>query len=95
MGKNHGGFLNIFDRVFRTWKELDDSIAIEYGVSTPPNSYNLYVILTHEYKNIWEDMKKSNKWSDKFMYVFGSPGWSHDGSTLTIKQMRAKTVDCR
>ena len=90
MDKNHGGILNFFDRIFGTWKELDDSIAIEYGVSEPPNSYNIYVILTHEYKNIWEDMKKSKKWSDKFMYVFGPPGWSHDGSTLTVKQMRAK-----
>ncbi|WP_179335215.1 sterol desaturase family protein [Winogradskyella costae] len=88
MDKNHGGFLNVFDRIFGTWKELDENIEIEYGVSTPPNSYNLYVILTHEYKNIWEDMKKSKNWYHKFMYVFAPPGWSHDGSTLTIKQMR-------
>jgi hypothetical protein len=38
-------------------------------VSVPPDSYNLFVILTHEYKNIWDDMKKSDKWYDKFMYV--------------------------
>ena len=88
MDKNHGGILNIFDRVFGTWKELDDEVDIEYGVSTPPNSYNIFIILTHEYKNIWEDMKKSKQWKHKFMYVFGPPGWSHDGSTLTIKQIR-------
>ena len=22
------------------------------------------------------------------MYAFGPPGWSHDGSTLTVKQIR-------
>ena len=90
MDKNHGGILNIFDRIFGTWKELDNSIDIEYGVSTPPNSYNLIVILTHEYQNIWKDLKKSKNWYHKFMYIFGPPGWSHDGSTLTIKQMRRK-----
>lgn len=90
MDKNHGGFLNVFDRIFGTWKELDDSIDIEYGVSSPPNSYNLYVILTHEYKNIWHDMKRSKNWGDKFMYIFGPPGWSHDGSSLTVKQTRKK-----
>ena len=90
MDKNHGGILNIFDRIFSTWKELDDDIDIEYGVSTPPNSYNLYIILTHEYKNIWEDLAKTNNWRHKFMYIFGPPGWSHDGSTLTIKQLRAQ-----
>lgn len=88
MDKNHGGILNVFDRIFGTWKQLDESITIQYGVSVPPDSYNLFVILTHEYKNIWDDMKKSDKWYDKFMYVFGPPGWSHDGSTLTIKQIR-------
>jgi sterol desaturase/sphingolipid hydroxylase (fatty acid hydroxylase superfamily) len=41
---------------FGTWKQLDESITIQY-VSVPPDSYNLFVILTHEYKNIWDDMK--------------------------------------
>lgn len=88
MDKNHGGFLNMFDKIFGTWKELDENIDIEYGVTKPPNSYNPLVILTHEYKDIWNDMKKSPNIYHKFMYAFGPPGWSHDGSTLTIKQMR-------
>ena len=90
MDKNHGGFLNLFDRVFGTYKELDENIEIEYGVTKPPNSYNPYVILTHEYKDIWQDMKKSKKWKHKFMYAFGPPGWSHDGSSETIAQLRRK-----
>lgn len=88
MDKNHGGFLNMFDKIFGTWKPLDENIKIEYGVTKPPNSYNPLVILTHEYKDIWKDMKRSKNWRHKFMYAFGPPGWSHDGSTLTIKQMR-------
>ncbi|MBQ0786575.1 MAG: sterol desaturase family protein [Oceanihabitans sp.] len=88
MDKNHGGFLNIFDKIFGTWKALDENIEIKYGVTHAPNSYNPLVILTHEYKDIWNDMKKSKKWSHKFMYAFAAPGWSHDGSTLTIKQLR-------
>ena len=44
--------------------------------------------LTHEYKDIWTDIKKSKNWYHKFMYVFGPPGWSHDGSTITVKQMQ-------
>ena len=90
MDKNHGGFLNMFDKLFGTWKELDEDIAIEYGVTKPPNSYNPLIILTHEYKDIWNDMKKSSNAYHKFMYAFGPPGWSHDGSTLPIKQMREK-----
>lgn len=88
MDKNHGGILNVFDRIFGTFKKIDPSLEIAYGVTDPPNSFKLYVILTHEYKNIWADVKKSSNWYHKFMYVFGPPGWSHDGSTLTIKQIR-------
>ncbi|WP_432412974.1 sterol desaturase family protein [Rasiella sp. SM2506] len=88
MDKNHGGFLNIFDRIFGTFKELDEDINIEYGVTSGPNSYNPIVILTHEYKEIWIDIKKANTLYEKWMYAFGPPGWSHDGSTLTIKQQR-------
>ena len=88
MDKNHGGFLNMFDKVFGTWQELDDSIPVQYGVTKPPNSFNPIVILTHEYKDIWIDMKKSKNWGHKFMYIFGPPGWSHDGSSKTVKQLQ-------
>ncbi len=88
MDKNHGGFLNIFDRMFGTFKELDEDIDIEYGVTHAPNSYNPVIILTHEYRDIWNDTRKSPRLRDKWMYIFGPPGWSHDGSTLTIKQQR-------
>lgn len=88
MDMNHGGFLNFFDKIFGTWKELDDSIDIKYGVTHAPESYNPLIILTHEYADIWKDMKKSKNWGHKFMYIFGPPGWSHDGSTKTIKQVQ-------
>lgn len=88
MDKNHGGFLNIFDKMFGTWQPLDENIEVAFGVTSPPDSYNPLVILTHEYSNIWADMKKSKNWRHKFMYAFGPPGWSHDGSTKTIKQIR-------
>ena len=88
LDKKHGGFLNIFDKMFGTWKELDDDLEVKFGVIHAPQSYNPIVILTHEYKDIWNDMKKSPKLWHKFMYVFGPPGWSHDGSTLTVKQQQ-------
>ncbi len=88
LDKNHGGFLNIFDKIFGTWKELDDDIDVTYGVIHPPKNHNPIEILTHEYKDIWVDLKKSSKIYDKFMYIFGPPGWSHDGSTMTVKQQQ-------
>ncbi len=88
LDKNHGGFLNIFDKIFGTWKELDDDVEVKFGVIHAPKSYNPIVILTHEFKDIWADVKKADKLSHKFMYIFGPPGWSPDGSTLTVKQQQ-------
>jgi sterol desaturase/sphingolipid hydroxylase (fatty acid hydroxylase superfamily) len=88
LDKNHGGFLNMFDKIFGTWKELDDGVDVKFGVIHAPSSYNPIVILTHEFKDIWMDTKKSPKLSHKLMYIFGPPGWSHDGSTMTVKQQQ-------
>ncbi len=88
---NHGGYLNIFDRIFGTHKVLDEkNIETKYGVLHPPNSNNPLVIVSHEYKDIWRDVKNAKSIKDAFMYVFGAPGWSPDGTTLTAKQMQAK-----
>ena len=80
--------MNFFDKIFGTWKEYDEEIDVKFGVIHAPNSNNPIVILTHEFKDIWADMKKSKKFSHKLMYVFGPPGWSHDGSTMTVKQQQ-------
>lgn len=88
LDKNHGAIFNIFDRLFGSWKDYDDSIDIHYGVTSPPNSFNPIVIVTHEYKAIWRDIRKSKNFKEILMYVFGPPGWSPNGETLTVKQMQ-------
>jgi sterol desaturase/sphingolipid hydroxylase (fatty acid hydroxylase superfamily) len=88
LDKNHGGYLNLFDKVFGTWAELKDDVDIKFGVIHAPNSHNPIVILTHEFKDIWNDVKKAKNPFQAFMYVFGPPGWSPDGSTLTVRQMQ-------
>jgi hypothetical protein len=56
------------------------------GVSVPPDSYNLFVILTHEYKNIWDDMKNQISGMISSCMFWASVGAMT--STLTIKQIR-------
>jgi sterol desaturase/sphingolipid hydroxylase (fatty acid hydroxylase superfamily) len=88
LDKNHGGYLNIFDKIFGTWKPMDDDAEIKYGVIHPPNSHNPLIILTHEYGDIWRDVKKAKSIKEAFMYIFGPPGWSPDGSTMTVRQLQ-------
>lgn len=96
LDKNHGGYLNIFDKLFGTFKDLDERNETHFGVLHPPNSYHPWTILTHEYRDIWNDVKNAKTWKERFMYTFGPPGWSPDGSTKTVKQiqreMEAKNI---
>ena len=88
LDKNHGGFLNLFDRVYGSFLQLDEKIEPKFGVIHPPNSFNPFIIATHEYKNIWQDLKKSKSIKEGFMSVFGPPGWSVDGTTKTAKEIQ-------
>lgn len=88
LDKNHGGIFTIFDKIFGSWRDYDESIEIEYGVTHPPNLNNPFDILTHGYIAIWRDVKSSKNFHQAFMYVFGPPGWSPDGSSLTVKQLQ-------
>ncbi|MEZ4685309.1 MAG: sterol desaturase family protein [Bacteroidia bacterium] len=90
LDKNHGGLLNIFDRIFGTWRPFDDNIEIEYGMVHPPKSDRALAIVGHEYARIWKDVKSAKSLYEAFMYIFGEPGWSPDGSTLTVKQIQRK-----
>lgn len=90
LDKNHGAIFNIFDRLFGSWKDYDETIDIQYGVTNSPDSYNPIVIATHEYCAIWRNVKKANNLKEVLMYVFGPPGWSPDRETLTVRQIQLK-----
>ena len=80
--------LNLFDRLFGTFKDLDESHKTHFGVLHPPNSYHPWTILTHEYKDIWRDVKQAKTWKERWMYTFGPPGWSPDGSRKTVREIQ-------
>ncbi|WP_282123898.1 sterol desaturase family protein [Algibacter mikhailovii] len=88
LDKNHGAIFNVFDRLFGTWKAYDENIEITYGVTHPLESYNPITIVSHEYRAIWNDVKKSKSLREMMMYVFGPPGWSPDETSLTVKQLQ-------
>ena len=88
LDKNHGGYLNLFDKIYGSHGVLEPETEVKFGVIHPPPSYNPLVIVSHEYKAIFKDMASTKNWRHKFMYFFGPPGWSPDKSTLTVRQMQ-------
>ncbi len=93
LDKNMGMVFIIWDRLFGTFAKEEEEV--KFGLTTNINSYNPLHMVFHEWKNIGKDLKKGNSFRDKFMYVFGPPGWSHDGSTKTARQLRKELQENR
>ena len=90
LDKNMGMLLIIWDKLFGTFQAEEENEKVKYGLTTNIKTYNPLKMVFHEWKNILMDMRKGPTVKDKLLYVFGPPGWSHDGSTKTSSQLRAE-----
>ena len=94
LDKNMGMFLIIWDKLFGTFQQELSAEAYEpisYGLTKNIEKPGPVNIIFHEWKQIWIDCtRKDVSSSDKWKYLFGPPGWSHDGSRLTSNQLREK-----
>lgn len=86
LDKNHGGVFIIWDRLFGTFKEEQEKPV--YGLTNNIDTYNIISIAFHEYTSLWKDIRKTRTFSNIFKYLFYPPGWSHDGSSKTTKQLQ-------
>lgn len=88
LDKNYGGVLIIWDRLFGTFQAEEEHP--HYGLTKQIESYNPAKIAVYEWVNIFKDITQKYQFKHLFKTIFGPPGWSPDGSTLTVEQMRAK-----
>jgi sterol desaturase/sphingolipid hydroxylase (fatty acid hydroxylase superfamily) len=94
LDKNLGMFLIIWDKLFGTFQPELPATAyqpIKYGLTTPIAKETPVTIVFHEWDSIRKDLRKKGlTLKDRWNYLFGPPGWSHDGSRLTSDQLREK-----
>ena len=92
LDKNMGMFLIIWDQLFGTFQpELPDEQyqVKKYGLTNPTGKSSPGHIVFHEWKEIVKDIsRKDIGWKEKWNYIFGPPGWSHDGSRQTSAALR-------
>jgi sterol desaturase/sphingolipid hydroxylase (fatty acid hydroxylase superfamily) len=87
LDKNMGMVFIIWDRLFGSFAEEEEEVV--YGLTSNLKSHHPVHMVFHEWKNIAQDVvKKKVPFKARLMYVFGPPGWSHDGSTKTSRQLR-------
>lgn len=88
LDKNMGMVFIIWDRLFGTFEAEDQNEPVVYGLTENIKTYHPFKLVFHEWSNIWKDLRKPASLYARFMYIFGPPGWSHDGSKKTAKQLR-------
>ncbi len=94
LDKNLGMVLIIWDKIFRTFQHEEEEIKyerIQYGLRKELDNKGPIDIIFHEWKAIFKDFfinKKHLSLQTRLKYVFNPPGWSHDGSTKTSKQLQ-------
>jgi len=86
LDKNMGMVFIIWDRLFGTFEEETEEVV--FGLTENIKSYNPIKMVFHEWKAIVDDVKKETTFKNKLMYIFGPPGWSHDGSKKTSSELR-------
>ena len=88
LDKNMGMVFIIWDRLFGTFAKEEKADPVVYGLTANINTNNPFLLVFHEWRDILLDLRKKSTLRDKFFYVFGPPGWSHDGSKKTARQLR-------
>ncbi|MEI7802763.1 MAG: sterol desaturase family protein [Bacteroidota bacterium] len=93
LDRNMGMFLIVWDKLFGTFEEEDEQYeTIRFGLTKNIEAKNPAQFVFHEWKEIMKDVKTAPSLYAKWMYVFGPPGWSHNGSKKTSEQLRAEEI---
>jgi sterol desaturase/sphingolipid hydroxylase (fatty acid hydroxylase superfamily) len=90
LDKNMGMFLIIWDRIFGTFQK--ESEKVNFGITQNIHSHNPEKVIFHEFGSMLRDVKHAPGLVNKLMYIFGPPGWSHDGSKKTSRQLRKEVL---
>jgi sterol desaturase/sphingolipid hydroxylase (fatty acid hydroxylase superfamily) len=75
MDRNYGGVFIIWDRLFGSFQEEDDSEPVIFGVTTPLASWNPLWANLQFYVQLWEDARRAQSQWDKLRIWFMRTGW--------------------
>jgi alkylglycerol monooxygenase len=73
LDRNHAGVFIVWDRIFGTFQAEEEEPV--YGITRPLRSWNPLWANVHVFADILRDARRAHGWRDRWMYVFGPPGW--------------------
>ena len=77
--RNHGGTLIIWDKLFGTFEPENPADPVRFGLTKNIETYNPVHIAFHEWVDMFRDASSAPGWNNKLRYIFGNPGWHHEG----------------
>jgi sterol desaturase/sphingolipid hydroxylase (fatty acid hydroxylase superfamily) len=86
LDRNHAGIFILWDRLFGTYER--ERARVVYGLTKNLHTFNLAKVGFHDVAAVVHDVRRAPTLGAKLGYVFAPPGWSHDGSTKTARQLR-------
>ena len=86
LDRNHGGVLIIWDRLFGTFQPEEERPT--YGLTKNIESNNPVKIAFQTWGELFRKAGSSGSVLNGFRYFLKSPGWSHDGTSKTARQLR-------
>jgi sterol desaturase/sphingolipid hydroxylase (fatty acid hydroxylase superfamily) len=90
LDKNHAGVLVIWDRMFGSFQPEEERPV--YGLTKNIHSYNPAYIAFFTWADLVKKAIHSGSVKNAINYFIQPPGWSHDGSTLTTREMRQEVA---
>lgn len=90
LDSNYAGTLIIWDKLFGTFVPEQDHDPVRFGLVRDLGTFNPLRIAFHEFVGIAKDqVQRGLSLRDRFLYLFGPPGWSHDGSRDDTDKIKA------
>jgi sterol desaturase/sphingolipid hydroxylase (fatty acid hydroxylase superfamily) len=93
LDRNHAGALIVWDRLFGTFQAEEETPV--YGITSPLRSWNPLWANVHGFVDIARGVIRARTWRDRWMHVFGSPGWrpAAEGGTAPAPHVTAETAE--
>ncbi len=90
LDRNYAGVFIVWDRLFGTYEPEVE--PVRYGLVKDIHSHNLLVVAFHEWAAMFRAVAAAEGPRAVWHAIFGRPGWSPDGSTLTGPQLREQAI---
>jgi hypothetical protein len=95
LDKNYAGVFIVWDRMLGTFEPERDDDRPRYGIVHNLPDFNLIRAAFHEWWGIARDVWTAPGLRARLGYMFGPPGWSHDGSRDTSEKIKARWLASR